>query len=204
MYSIVFTFLQLIDIWLVSTFGLLWLVLFCIFLCKYLKTCFSILWIYTKGVKLMGGICGSAGKRIRLQYGRLGFDPWVGKICWRREQLPTSVFLLGEFHGLVHGVAKSWTLLRDFHFHPSPYFVLYLNLNEVLLLLLIYGHYSVRFTCIYLFLFLHALFLSISMFLYNYLPWAWGIFFCIYFCMVLLAKNSLFLLKMPLFCLDFW
>ena len=34
------------------------------FLCKYLKTCFSILWIYTKGVKLMGGICGSAGKRI--------------------------------------------------------------------------------------------------------------------------------------------
>ena len=28
-----------------------------------------------------------------------GFDPWVGKIPWRREWLPTPVFLLGEFHG---------------------------------------------------------------------------------------------------------
>jgi len=26
-------------------------------------------------------------------------DPWVGKISWRREWLPTSVFLPGEFHG---------------------------------------------------------------------------------------------------------
>ena len=27
------------------------------------------------------------------------FDPWVGKIPWRRECLPTPVFLPGEFHG---------------------------------------------------------------------------------------------------------
>ena len=27
------------------------------------------------------------------------FDPWVGKIPWRREWLPTMVFLPGEFHG---------------------------------------------------------------------------------------------------------
>ena len=27
------------------------------------------------------------------------FDPWVGKIPWRREWLPTPVFLPGEFHG---------------------------------------------------------------------------------------------------------
>ena len=27
-----------------------------------------------------------------------GFDFWVKKIPWRREQLPTPVFLLGEFH----------------------------------------------------------------------------------------------------------
>ena len=26
-------------------------------------------------------------------------DSWVGKIPWRREWLPTPVFLLGEFHG---------------------------------------------------------------------------------------------------------
>ena len=30
---------------------------------------------------------------------RLRFDPWVGKIPWRREWLPTPVFLPGEFHG---------------------------------------------------------------------------------------------------------
>ena len=27
-------------------------------------------------------------------------DPWVGKIPWRRERLPTPVFWPGEFHGL--------------------------------------------------------------------------------------------------------
>ena len=27
------------------------------------------------------------------------FSPWVGKIPWRREWLPTPVFLPGEFHG---------------------------------------------------------------------------------------------------------
>ena len=29
-----------------------------------------------------------------------GFNPWVGKTPWRREQLPTPVFWPGEFHGL--------------------------------------------------------------------------------------------------------
>ena len=44
---------------------------------------------------------GSAGKESwYLQYGRPGFDPWVGKIPWRRERLPTPVFWPGEFHGL--------------------------------------------------------------------------------------------------------
>ena len=27
-------------------------------------------------------------------------ETWVGKIAWRRERLPTSVFWPGEFHGL--------------------------------------------------------------------------------------------------------
>ena len=39
------------------------------------------------------------GKRICLQYRRPGFDSWVGKIPWRREWLPTPVFLTREFHG---------------------------------------------------------------------------------------------------------
>ena len=29
-----------------------------------------------------------------------GFDSWVRKIPWRREWLPTPVFLPGESHGL--------------------------------------------------------------------------------------------------------
>ena len=53
-----------------------------------------------------------------------GFDPWVGKIPWRREGLPTPVFWPGEFHGLyVHpqGCKESDTteqlslLLSGFH-----------------------------------------------------------------------------------------
>ena len=35
-----------------------------------------------------------------LQCGRLGFDPLVGKIPWRRERLPTPLFWPGEFQGL--------------------------------------------------------------------------------------------------------
>ena len=38
--------------------------------------------------------------RIHLPCGRPGFDPWVGKIPWKRETLPTPVFRPGEFHGL--------------------------------------------------------------------------------------------------------
>ena len=29
----------------------------------------------------------------------LGFDPWVGKIPWRRKWQPTPIFLSGESHG---------------------------------------------------------------------------------------------------------
>ena len=28
-----------------------------------------------------------------------GFDPWVEKITWRKEWLPTPAFLPGESHG---------------------------------------------------------------------------------------------------------
>ena len=38
--------------------------------------------------------CGSAGKESE----RPGFGPWVGKIPWRRERLPTPVCWPGEFH----------------------------------------------------------------------------------------------------------
>ena len=50
-------------------------------------------------------------KRICLQCGRLK----LRSLGW--ERLPTPVFWPREIYGLVHGVAKSWTWLSDFHFH---------------------------------------------------------------------------------------
>ena len=38
-------------------------------------------------------------KNICLQCRRTGFDPWAGKIPWRRAWQPTPVFWPGEFHG---------------------------------------------------------------------------------------------------------
>ena len=38
-------------------------------------------------------------QRICLQCRRLGFDPWAGKIPWRKEWQPAPVFLPEEFHG---------------------------------------------------------------------------------------------------------
>ena len=46
-------------------------------------------------------------KRICLQHGRPGFDPWVGTIPWRKEWQPTPVFWPGEFHGQRRRVSYS-------------------------------------------------------------------------------------------------
>ena len=42
---------------------------------------------------------GSDGKSIRLQRGRPKFNPWDGKMPWRRKGQPTLVFLPGKSHG---------------------------------------------------------------------------------------------------------
>ena len=42
---------------------------------------------------------GSNVKESTCQCRRPEFDPWVGKISWRREWLPIPVFLPGESHG---------------------------------------------------------------------------------------------------------
>ena len=41
----------------------------------------------------------SVGKRTHLQCRRHRFDPWAGKIPWRRAWQPVPVFLPGESHG---------------------------------------------------------------------------------------------------------
>ena len=43
---------------------------------------------------------GSAGKESACNAGGPEFDPWVRKIPWTRERLPTPVFWPREFHGL--------------------------------------------------------------------------------------------------------
>ena len=59
---------------------------------------------------------GSASKQPTCQcrrHKRHGFDPWIGKIPWRRAWQPTPVFLPGKFldrggwRATVYGVAKS-------------------------------------------------------------------------------------------------
>ena len=42
---------------------------------------------------------GSDSKSVCLQCRRLGFDPWIGKILWRRKWQPTPVILPGKSHG---------------------------------------------------------------------------------------------------------
>ena len=42
----------------------------------------------------------SGGKEYACNAGDPSSIPGVGKIHWRRERLPTSVFWPGEFHGL--------------------------------------------------------------------------------------------------------
>ena len=54
----------------------------------------------THTLTVLGFPCGSAGKESACNAVKPGFDPWVGKIRWRRERLPTPVVWPGEFHGL--------------------------------------------------------------------------------------------------------
>ena len=54
---------------------------------------------------------------------KCGFNPWVGKIPWRRAWQPTPVFLPGESRGqgpwcaMIHRVAQSRTLLKWLSMH---------------------------------------------------------------------------------------
>ena len=44
-------------------------------------------------------LVGLRWSRICLWCGRTGFDPWVGKVPWKKEWQPTPVFLPGDPHG---------------------------------------------------------------------------------------------------------
>ena len=60
-----------------------------------------------------------SAKESAYQYRRLGFDPWVRKILWRRKWQPSSVFL-SKSHGQRKladdspwGSQKSWTVTEE-------------------------------------------------------------------------------------------
>ena len=66
------------------------------------KFCFKSKIKIPKLILAIGKTCflgGSDDKRICLQGKRPGFNPWVRKMPWRREWLPTPIFLPGESHG---------------------------------------------------------------------------------------------------------
>ena len=73
----------------------------------------------------MGFSGGSDGKEFACDAEDLGSIPGSGKIPWRRQWLPTPVFLPGGFHGqrsleaTVHRGARSWTRLSDKHTHTQ-------------------------------------------------------------------------------------
>ena len=74
-----------------------------------------------KGASL-GGVSIS-GKEPACHSRRYGFNPWAGKILWRRAWQPTPVFFPGEPHGrgawqaTVYRVAKSQTQLKQLSMH---------------------------------------------------------------------------------------
>ena len=63
---------------------------------------------------LKSGPGGAIGKISAFRCRWCGFDPWVGKILWRRKWQTATVFLPGKFHGqrslagaTVHGIEES-------------------------------------------------------------------------------------------------
>ena len=61
--------------------------------------CFEEIRIIILIVEKMGFPGGSDGKESASSCRRPRFDPWIRKIPWRREWLPTPVFLPEEFQG---------------------------------------------------------------------------------------------------------
>ena len=55
---------------------------------------------FAKTWRVAAGFCQFSSSRTPQQCRRPGFNPWAGKIPWRRERLPTLVIWSEEFHGL--------------------------------------------------------------------------------------------------------
>ena len=90
------------------------------FVCVCLQACLGL----ALGFWLRGIPGGSHGKESACNAGRSRFDPWTRKIPWRRECLPTPVFLPGESHGQrsLEGASPwgpiEWDMTESLAFSP--------------------------------------------------------------------------------------
>ena len=89
-------------------------------------------WLLKPELRLSGDFAGgSEVKGSACNAGDLGsipeFDPWVGKIPWRRKWQPTPIFLSGESHGRRNLVgyspwgSKGSDTTERLHFHFQGY-----------------------------------------------------------------------------------
>ena len=80
------------------------------------KICWRSLWLPTP--VFLGFPGGSAGKESTCNVGALGSIPGLGRSPEEGEGYPPQYSgLENSADCIVHGVAKSWTRLSDFHFH---------------------------------------------------------------------------------------
>ena len=143
------------------------------------KSHFRIVFNYLKIILLQGFPGGTSGKESACQcrrHKRSGFDPWVGKIPWRRAWQPTPVFLPGESHGqkslmgyTVHTVAKSrpWLKWLCTHTVVLKRHVMNICYGKITFSLKIYFPLSI--TYIYLYL-THA---CVCVYIHTYAEFSW-------------------------------
>ena len=73
------------------------------------------------------------------RYKRQRFNPWMGKIPWRRKWQPTAIFCLGNpkdreaWWATVHRVAKSWTWLKQLSLQHTQWLLSVLRQRQPLL-----------------------------------------------------------------------
>ena len=63
------------------------------------KKCKKAKWLSEEPLQIAGASLVAQRLKRLLVMRRPGFDPWVGKIPWRRKWQPTPVFMPGESHG---------------------------------------------------------------------------------------------------------
>ena len=80
-------------------------------------------WVLLVVVGFSGGTSGKEPACQCRTHKETGYNPWAGKIPWRRKWQPTPVFLPGESMdrgacwATVHGVTKSWRWLMQLSTH---------------------------------------------------------------------------------------